>query len=110
MEASEVCAHLSEPYRERAVELFNQLMFMEGRLVESREQMANMPLIIAYKDTNGNTRTKENPAFSAYNSLMRNYISTLSAFRELVGDAQKAKPSLVKFESFAKTMRKVDEG
>lgn len=92
---------------DHAAELSEQLEFMLGRLVEFREQMADEPLFIDYTDSKGNTRRKANPAFDAYNALMRNYVRTLSEYRELTKGGAKQSPQLVKFENFAKTMKKV---
>ena len=88
-----------------ADELGMQLDFMMGRLQEARQKMDGMPLVVAYTDSKGNTRTKANPAFDAYNALMRNYCRTLSEFREVAGSGS-ASASVLKFEKFAKTMRK----
>lgn len=106
MDAASVCAGVPEQYRAHAMEICEQLAFMQDRLEESRRAMAGMPLIMAYKDSNGNPRTKENPAFSAYNSLMRNYCRTLSEFRDLVGDGADGGATVLKFEKFARTMKK----
>ena len=92
---------------DHAAELAEQLEFMQGRLSEFREQMDSEPLYIDYYDSNGGKRRKANPAFDAYNALMRNYVRTLSEYRELTKGGAKTSPQLVKFENFAKTMKKV---
>lgn len=92
---------------EHADELCSQLQFMQSRLSEFRIQMENEPLFIDYTDSKGNTRRKANPAFDAYNALMRNYVRTLGEYRELTKGNAAKQPQLVKFQKFADSMRKV---
>lgn len=88
-----------------AEELAANLDFMRGKLEESRAGMADADIVIPYDNGGGQIGIRRNPAFDAYESLMKTYLSTLKEYREHVGEDVKSKPSLVKFESFAKTMQ-----
>lgn len=105
-EAERVCASVPEAYRAHAVELFDQLAFMKSRLEDARKHMDGMALVLTYEDSRGQTRAKANPAFETYNALMGTYRRTLSEFREIVGSGAQGSATVLKFERFAKTMKR----
>lgn len=85
-------------------ELAEQLEFMRGRLIEAREQLDGAPIVMAYDNGGGQKGIRKNPAFDAYSQLMRTYTHTLAEYREAGGNGVEAK--VLKFERFAKTMKK----
>lgn len=87
-------------------ELEMQLDYMRGVLEAARLQAEHEDLVIEYDNGGGQTGIRKNPFFEAYSQMMKTYNSTLRAYKEVGGSEVKSKPSLVKFESFAKTMRK----
>lgn len=95
-----------EGYREHAAELCEQLEFMRLKLIEARQNMADMPTVIAYDNGGGQRGIRKNPAFDAYSQLMRTYTRTLAELRELAGNGATRQPELVKFQKFAETMKK----
>ena len=87
-------------------ELAEQLSFMKNELAAARKSLEGQPLSIEYDNGGGQCGTRKNPAFEAYGSLMRVYLATLAEYREAAkGDASRS-AKVVKFERFAKTMRK----
>lgn len=89
-----------------ADELEQQLEFMRRKLKDTRGQIEKLPLYYIATNSNGERVPKKNPAFDEYAQLMRCYCSTLDVWRELVAAKPQAQPALVKFDNFAKTMRK----
>lgn len=80
---------------------------MCSKLEETKQELEHQPLVIAYDNGGGQSGTRKNPAYEAYNQLMRTYTSTLREYRDIVGNQPTHQPELVKFDKFAKTMRKV---
>lgn len=96
-----------EDYRAHAQELAEQLDFMRERLEDTRLALDGAPLVIAYDNGGGQKGVRKNPAFDAYNSLMKTYIQTLGELRELVGKQGAATPKMLEFAKYAKTMKRV---
>ena len=87
--------------RQTATQLTENILFMERKLAESRERMADMPIVVAYDNGGGQTGVRKNPMFDAYNSLMRTYNASLSQLISMVGEDVPEVPArgkLVKFD------------
>ena len=87
-------------------ELEAQLDFMLESLETSRKKLDGAPLVITYDNGGGQTGIRKNPAFDAYNSLMKTYIQTLSKLQELLGSKASTQPKMVAFAKYAKTMKR----
>ena len=90
-----------EDYRAHAQELAEQLDFMRERLEDTRKNLDGAPLVIAYNNGGGQKGVRKNPAFDAYNTLMKTYNATIASLRELVGGEGADIPQrgkLLKFE------------
>ena len=88
-------------YKQHTDEIREQLEFMRQRLEEARQALDGAPLAIAYNNGGGQKGVRKNPAFDAYNSLMKTYNATIASLRELEGsDAQDLpqRGKLLKFE------------
>ena len=70
-----------------AVQLFDEVSWMADRLIEARAAIGDAPLVVNYLDTNGNERTKTNPAYDAYNSLFSAFVKGSRALDEMLEDA-----------------------
>lgn len=92
--------------RKHREELENQLDFMREQLIDTRKKLDGMAVIYTATNTQGEKVPKRNPAYDVYTELLRAYCFALRELREMVGDEQPARDNLVKFERFAKTMRK----
>ena len=103
---SDICASVPEAYREHAKELVEQLEFQKSRLEETRKNLDNAPLVMAYNNGGGQKGIRKNPAFDAYNSLMKTYIQTLAKLQELLGSQASTQPKMVAFAKYAKTMKR----
>ena len=75
--ADELCAGMPDDIRPHAVELAENIFFMEGKLVETRKGLANQQVVIAYDNGGGQKGIRKNPIFEGYNQLMANYRKTL---------------------------------
>lgn len=86
--------------------LRSHLDFMRGKLEESRIVLENLPIAYTRTSTQGEQVLKRNAAFTAYEELLAAYCRTLREYREAVKDAPPEQTGLLKFEQFAKSMRK----
>jgi len=87
-------------------ELENSLTFMRGKLIETRRALEGQDVWVDVVKQDGNTVRRKNAAFDGYHDLMRTYLRALSEYREAAkGDASRS-ASVVKFERFAKTMKR----
>ena len=74
------------PYeREHAQELSQQLLFMRDKLQEMRRDLQYEDPSIPYDNGGGQTGVRENPAFIAYEKLLKSYESALLTLRQLLG-------------------------
>ena len=106
----EICAGVSSEMHEAAYELAANVLFMAEKLAEMRETLEDEPLTVEYNHGGGQSGIRKNPAFDAYNSLMRTYNNSVSQLTALLGASNKAMPAkgrLIKFDSdkFAKVKR-----
>ena len=109
MDKASICANIPDAYRAHATELVDQLEFMRNRLEDTRKNLDGAPLVMAYNNGGGQKGVRKNPGFDAYNSLMKTYIQALNELRDILGKQASAAPVMLKFEKYAKTMKKVAE-
>ena len=83
--AEAICASLPEPTRARAVELAENVLWMEGKLAEAREVIGRSSVAIPYDNGGGQRGIRKNPAFDGYNSLMSSYTKALKQLCEMLG-------------------------
>ena len=60
-------------------ELEAQASFMRDILEKSRERLKTQPLVVEYDNGGGQTGTRENPEWVAYEKLLKSYQATLRA-------------------------------
>ena len=83
--AESICASLPEPTRARAVELAENVLWMEGKLANAREVIGRSSVAIPYDNGGGQRGIRKNPAFDGYNSLMSSYTKALKQLCEMLG-------------------------
>ena len=83
--AETICSSVPPPTRPRAVELARNVLWMERKLEEARDDIADAPLAVEYDNGGGQTGTRKNPAIDAYNALMSNYVRALKQLCEMLG-------------------------
>ena len=83
--AEAICASLPEPARARAVELAENVLWMEGKLANAREVIGRSSVAIPYDNGGGQRGIRKNPAFDGYNSLMAQYTKALKQLCEMLG-------------------------
>lgn len=71
----------------QAEQLYTEVCWVADRLMEARDAIADAPLVVKYLDTNGNERTKTNPAYEAYNALFSTFIKGCRALDDMLADA-----------------------
>ena len=81
--AEEICAGVHTLHDE-ALELAESVVFMAGKLKESRKQLKNEPLVIEYDNGGGQCGIRENPHFTAYEHLLASYNKALRQLTEIV--------------------------
>jgi len=62
--------------------------FIREKLKESREAMKEMPIVMPYDNGGGQTGIRENPAFSAYEKLLKSYLAVLTQLGATKDDKQ----------------------
>ena len=67
---------------EHTDQLRQEAAWMAAKLTETREIIADEPLVTVYTDSNGNERSKPNPAYTAYEALLASFIKALRALAE----------------------------
>lgn len=85
MDAGKICARVDERIRPQAKVLADQVIFMAGKLRESKAGLKDQAIVIPYDNGGGQTGIRENPAFSAYEKLLASYTKSLAALREMIG-------------------------
>lgn len=83
--AEAVCASLPEPTRARAVELAENVLWMESKLANAREVIGRSSVAIPYDNGGGQKGIRKNPAFDGYNSLISSYTKALKQLCEMLG-------------------------
>ena len=83
--AEAICASLPEPTRARAVELADNVLWMEAKLANAREVIGKSSVAIPYDNGGGQRGIRKNPAFDGYNSLMSSYTKALKQLCEMLG-------------------------
>lgn len=79
-----LCSRIPDDMRPHAIELAENLFFMEGKLRETRRGLANQQVVIAYDNGGGQKGIRKNPIFEGYNHLMANYRKTLGQLAEML--------------------------
>ncbi len=83
--AEAICASLPEPTRARAVELAENVLWMEAKLANAREVIGRSSVAIPYDNGGGQRGVRKNPAFDGYNSLISSYTKALKQLCEMLG-------------------------
>ena len=83
--AEAICADVPEPTRSRAVELAENVLWMEVKLANAREVIGKSSVAIPYDNGGGQKGIRKNPAFDGYNSLMSSYTKALKQLCEMLG-------------------------
>lgn len=83
--AEAICSSLPEPTRARAVELAENVLWMEAKLANAREVIGKSSVAIPYDNGGGQRGIRKNPAFDGYNSLMSSYTKALKQLCEMLG-------------------------
>ena len=94
--AEAICSSLPEPTRARAVELAENVLWMEVKLANAREVIGKSSVAIPYDNGGGQRGIRKNPAFDGYNSLMSSYVKAVKQLCDMLGREQprgRARPS-----------------
>ena len=67
---------------EHTDQLRQEAAWMAAKLTETRATIADAPLVTVYTDSNGNERSKPNPAYTAYEALLGSFLKTVKAIEE----------------------------
>ena len=73
---------------EHTDQLRQEAAWMAAKLTETREIIADEPLVTVYTDSNGNERSKPNPAYTAYEALLGSFLKAVKAIEEAGEDAE----------------------
>lgn len=84
-EAERICEGVTGPMRERAIKLAENILFIEGKLDETRENMGKTPLVVNYNNGGGQKGIRKNPVFEAYVNMFRQYTNGVRTLANIVG-------------------------
>lgn len=99
-QSDQFCASLPESKRQRARELYINLLFLERKLDEARRQALTTPAVVEYDNGGGQTGERVSPWVQAYGALLKSYGQALKQLEDLVaanvsdGQGDDAKPTL----------------
>lgn len=83
--AEAICSSVPDATRARAVELAENVLWMERKLAEARKEIGKSQVAIPYDNGGGQRGIRKNPAFDGYNSLMSSYTKALKQLCEMIG-------------------------
>lgn len=84
-EAERICEGVTGPMRERAIKLAENVLFIEGKLDETRDRMGDTPLVVNYDNGGGQKGIRKNPVFEAYVNMFRQYTNGVRTLADIVG-------------------------
>lgn len=96
-----MCAGYAGPLRDHAIELAENVVFMERKLARTRRDAKDQPLVVPYDNGGGQRGLRKNPIFDAYIDMVRQYNRSLSSLNELLGTSYAADPEANRFARFA---------
>ena len=107
--AEELARSVPPAMRPQVVELAENVIFMRRKLAAARKGLAEQEIVVPYDNGGGQVGIRRNPAFDAYEALLRSYQSALADLRSLLdvpkGDEGKGagatKRMQSKFRSFS---------
>lgn len=107
--AQELARSVPPGLRPQVAELAENVIFMRQKLAETRKGLVDQDTVVPYDNGGGQVGIRRNPAFDAYEALLRSYQSALSDLRsilELKGGDEQRGPSATKrmqgkFKSFS---------
>ena len=85
-------AAASPAMADRAARVAEEVLHMEAKLAETRREMGQTKLVIAYDNGGGQTGIRKNPVYEAYNALLRSYLSALDQLARMTNTAPQAAP------------------
>ena len=85
-------AAASPAMADRAARVAEEVLHMEAKLAETRREMGQTKLVIAYDNGGGQTGIRKNPVYEAYNALLRSYLSALDQLARMTNSAPQAAP------------------
>jgi hypothetical protein len=108
---AELAEKLPEHEREHVRELAENVLFMRGKLEETRKGLANSQVVIAYDNGGGQTGIRRNPAFDGYQALLKSYTAALNELRGLLeGEAKSERTAKVVSVAANSRWRKASNG
>ena len=108
--AEALCAALPDATRARAVELAENVLWMEGKLAEARKAIGKSSVAIPYDNGGGQRGIRKNPAFDGYNSLMAQYVRALNQLCQMLGDTGGSKQASTTLNDLRKAVVKIKTG
>ena len=83
--ADAMCSHVPEPTRARAVELAENVLWMEAKLADARRVIGKSSVAIPYDNGGGQRGVRRNPAYDGYNALMASYTKAVRQLADMLG-------------------------
>ena len=87
--AQALARSVPEGLRPQVIELAENVIFMRRKLAAARKGLAEQDIVVPYDNGGGQVGIRRNPAFDAYEALLRSYQSALADLRSLL-DVPKA--------------------
>lgn len=77
---------MSGKLKSQAIALAQNVLFMADKLNETRQNAADMPIVIAYDNGGGQKGIRKNPVFEAYSQLFNSYLKGLIQLEAMIGN------------------------
>ena len=105
----DIAARVPAEMRPLVAGLAEDALFMRRKLREARADLEGQKLVIEYDNGGGQTGVRRNPAFDAYNALLRSYNATVRSIRDITGaeGADAGKGRLAEMRRGSPTLRAV---
>ena len=86
MTAEEICKSVDERLRPQAETLARSVLAMADKLEEATAEMDAESITVEYDNGGGQSGTRENPFFPAYEKLLSTYTKSIAALQEMIGE------------------------
>lgn len=78
-----------------AGQLEDEVNWIAERLLQARELIGSAPIVIEYDNGGGQKGIRKNPAYTAYEALMKTFIRASRALDEILADKDANRPAAV---------------
>lgn len=83
-----ICSKADKRIKDQVVTLYDSVRLLEKQVKKANKQLPDEELIVEYNNGGGQSGTRENPIYPAYEKLLASYIKALEALRTYLGEEE----------------------